>query len=170
MKLSSLLALVLGANTCIVSAVESIPYDSTLVLGNIIDPTRIDKLKATAEAQKDLNLAEDKYQANLRNKLSLDMDASETVRLGVYLKDDGKGGTEVDEDALKVLKEAQDEANKAVKKALTDKVTARTKYQTALTDQLAADGQQTTFLAASLTRPSSGPTARWSTWTSPRTP
>lgn len=145
MKLSSLLALVLGANTCIVSAVESIPYDSTLVLGNIIDPTRIDKLKATAEAQKDLNLAEDKYQANLRNKLSLDMDASETVRLGVYLKDDGKGGTEVDEDALKVLKEAQDEANKAVKKALTDKVTARTKYQTALTDQLAADGQQTTF-------------------------
>lgn len=135
MKLSSLLALTLVANICIVSAVDSIPYDSTLVLGNIIDTSRIETLKATADAQKKLNGAEDKYQASLRNKLSLDMDMAETMRLGVYENDDA---------ALKEMQEAQSTANVEVKKALKGKVNARVEYQTKLMAQLEAT-PQTTF-------------------------
>ena len=84
MKLAALVALALVANKCIVSAIDSIPYDSTLVLGNIIDTVRIDGLEQIATLQKKVDAAEDKYTASLRSKLSLDMDLSETVRLGVF--------------------------------------------------------------------------------------
>ena len=128
MKLAALLALALVANTCIVSAIDSIPYDSTLVLGNIIDTNRISALETTANLQKKVDAAEDKYTASLRNKLSLDMDMSETVRLGVF--------EDTNDETYKVMTEAVAAANTEVKNSLKEKVTARVAYQTALLQQL----------------------------------
>jgi len=128
MKLAALITLALVANTCIVSAIDSIPYDSTLVLGNIIDTDRITGLQEIATLQKTVDAAEDKYTASLRNKLSLDMDLSETLRLGVF--DDTNDAT------YKQMEKAATDANTMVKASLAGKVRARVDYQTKLMDEL----------------------------------
>jgi len=144
MKLAAL-ALAIVANTCIVSAVDSIPYDSTLVLGNIIDTDRITDLQATATLQRKVDVAENKYSASLQNKLSLDMDLQETVRLGVF----GDGETAPAEDAeYKLMERAVTAANDAVKTSLLAKVNAKAQYQVELMKQLTAkaeNDEQTTF-------------------------
>ena len=123
--------------SCIVSAVDSIPYDSSLVLGNIIDPSRIGGLKTRADLQKKVDAAEDKYQATLRNKLSFDMDLSETSHLGVFDVDGN-------DPALKKIQDAAEKARQAVKDALGQKVDAQVAYQVALMEHV-SESPQTTF-------------------------
>lgn len=61
---------------------STIPYDPSLVLGMIIDPTRIGVLQKVAEAQLPVDLARDYVNALLRQKLSLDMTQRELINLG----------------------------------------------------------------------------------------
>ena len=136
MKLAALVALALVANKCLVSAIDSIPYDSTLVLGNIIDTVRIDGLEQIATLQKKVDAAEDKYTASLRSKLSLDMDLSETVRLGVFENTDNA--------IYSQMVKAAEDANKEVANSLLAKVNARVVYQEKLMSQLSKE-PQTTF-------------------------
>lgn len=66
-----------------VNAITSIPYDSTLVLGNIIDTDKIASLMDIAELQKPVDIAQDSYNALLRTRLSLAMSREELKSLGV---------------------------------------------------------------------------------------
>lgn len=61
---------------------STIPYDPSLVLGMVVDPTKIDQLKQIAELQKPVDNARNKVNALLRQKLSLDMTVRELVSLG----------------------------------------------------------------------------------------
>ncbi len=62
---------------------ETIPYDPSLVLGMVVHPDRIDELAKIAEAQNPVNLAREKVNALLRQKLSLDMLIQELSTLKV---------------------------------------------------------------------------------------
>ena len=61
---------------------STIPYDPSLVLGMIVDPSRIATLEQIAEAQLPVDVARDHVNALLRQKLSLDMTARELISLG----------------------------------------------------------------------------------------
>ncbi|MBJ7317171.1 MAG: hypothetical protein KYX67_00160 [Brevundimonas sp.] len=61
---------------------STIPYDPSLVLGMIVDPTRITVLEKIADLQLPVDLARDHVNALLRQKLSLDMTSRELVSLG----------------------------------------------------------------------------------------
>lgn len=65
---------------------STIPYDPSLVLGMIVDPSRIQVLEQIAQAQLPVDTARDHVNALLRQKLSLDMTARELISLGA--KDD----------------------------------------------------------------------------------
>ena len=61
----------------------TIPYDSSLVLGNLIDDTKIEKLKAIANLQKPADDAETKLNSLITIKHKLDMTLQEMLNLGV---------------------------------------------------------------------------------------
>jgi hypothetical protein len=61
---------------------STIPYDPALVLGMIVDPTKIATLEKIAELQLPVDLARDHVNALLRQKLSLDMTGRELISLG----------------------------------------------------------------------------------------
>jgi hypothetical protein len=62
---------------------STIPYDPSLVLGMIVDPSRITVLEKIADLQLPVDLARDHVNALLRQKLSLDMTSRELISLGV---------------------------------------------------------------------------------------
>ncbi|GAB4272432.1 MAG: hypothetical protein Kow0080_18880 [Candidatus Promineifilaceae bacterium] len=61
---------------------STIPYDPSLVLGMIVDPSKITELEAIADLQKPVDAERDHFNALLRQKLSLDMTMRELVSLG----------------------------------------------------------------------------------------
>ena len=65
---------------------STIPYDPSLVLGMIVEPEKIKQLEDIADKQKPANAARDKFNALLRQKLSLDMTKRELVSLGAQPK------------------------------------------------------------------------------------
>ncbi|MGB3519406.1 MAG: hypothetical protein WBA43_23345 [Elainellaceae cyanobacterium] len=69
----------------------TIPYDPGLVLGNIVDQTRIDNLKAIADAQKPIDDGQDRLNALILQRRSLDMTMQEMINMGV----DGTQLTEI---------------------------------------------------------------------------
>ena len=75
---------------------ESIPYDPSLALGMIIEPEKINQLKAIAEAQNPINLSREKVNALLRQKLSLDMLMQELSTLKVKEEQVTKVSQEID--------------------------------------------------------------------------
>ena len=62
---------------------STIPYDPSLVLGMIVDPSKIDDLMSIAESQKSVDAERDHFNALLRQKLSLDMTMRELISLGI---------------------------------------------------------------------------------------
>lgn len=74
---------------------ETIPYDPSLVLGMVIQPDKIKQLMDIAEAQNPVNLAREKVNALLRQKLSLDMLIQELLSLDVDPKQIDKVSQEV---------------------------------------------------------------------------
>ena len=94
---------------------ESIPYDPSLALGMVIQPDKIQQLMAIAEAQNPVNLAREKVNALLRQKLSLDMLIQELSTLKVKEEQVNKVAEKID-----VLTEALGDA--AIE--LTDNVIA----------------------------------------------
>lgn len=62
---------------------NSIPYDPTLVLGNLIDPVKIDQLKAIAEVQKPTELALARFNGLTAQAYKIDMIYREMENLSV---------------------------------------------------------------------------------------
>jgi hypothetical protein len=66
---------------------STIPYNPSLVLGNLISLDKITKLQAIAKAQKPADLAQDSLNSLILNKHKLDMTFQEMVNMGVSVKD-----------------------------------------------------------------------------------
>jgi hypothetical protein len=62
---------------------STIPYDPSLILGNIVEKSKADTLKAIAEAQKGMNVAQDYLNALLLYKRSLDMTKQELLQMRI---------------------------------------------------------------------------------------
>jgi len=88
---------------------STIPYDPSLVLGNIVSQEKLDNLVAISAAQAPADAAEDTLNSLIALKRSLDMTVQELIEMNV--------------DATDVIKESQDvgtqiaEAAKAFGKA-----------------------------------------------------
>ena len=64
-----------------------IPFDPSLVLGNIVDPKKIKALEAVDAAQKPVNIAQEKLNSLILSKRSLDMTVQEMIQMQVDAKD-----------------------------------------------------------------------------------
>lgn len=87
---------------------STIPFDPSLVLGMVVDPNKIKQLEAIADEQLPVDLARNKVNALLRQKLSLDMTLKELVSLGAttaQLKDFRKNLVTIMEDVIKATGE-----------------------------------------------------------------
>lgn len=62
---------------------NSIPFDPGLALGNILDLSRVESLKAIAEAQKPSTLANDKLNALIAQNYKIDVIYAQMVTMGV---------------------------------------------------------------------------------------
>ena len=62
---------------------SSIPYDSSLVLGNLVALKKIETLQKIADQEKPANLAQDHLNSLILNKHKLDMTFQEMVNMGV---------------------------------------------------------------------------------------
>ncbi len=91
----------------------SIPYDSSLVLGNLVSDKQIQDLEAIAKAEEPVNAAQEKLNALIQTKHKLDMTLQEMVNMNVpqdALAEFGDTITEVD----KQLASAASDYGKAV--------------------------------------------------------
>ena len=62
---------------------STIPYDPTLVLGNLVDPTDIDNLKVISAAERPVDIAQDTLNDTIRAKQKLQMTYTELANLGL---------------------------------------------------------------------------------------
>ena len=62
---------------------STIPYDPTLVLGNLVDPTDIDNLKVISSAERPVDVAQDTLNDTIRAKQKLQMTYTELANLGL---------------------------------------------------------------------------------------
>jgi len=111
-----------------------IPGDSTMTLGHVIDDDRVLILQQIAQLQQDVETAQDSYNAQLRNKLSLDMSVEElkSLEVGKSMKDDqGEiiGNPEEAQEAMRQLDEARSIQDQATLDSLLLLVKARTKFE-----------------------------------------
>lgn len=98
--------------------IESLPYDSSLVLGQLIDEARLATLIDLGKKQTGVNAAFDAYNANLQLKLSLQMSLRELVELGVNVPDS--------------LQKQMDDIDKTIGDSLVDYVTKKIAYDTSV--------------------------------------
>lgn len=66
----------------------TIPYDPSLVLGNIVDPKKIEALEKIADAQLPQDLAQQDLNALIMSKRSLDMTLQEMINMNIDEKSD----------------------------------------------------------------------------------
>ena len=62
---------------------STIPYDPSLVLGNLVDPALIENLKVISAAQRPVDVAQDTLNDTIRAKQQLQMTMVELTNLGV---------------------------------------------------------------------------------------
>ena len=62
---------------------STIPYDPSLVLGNLVDPALIENLKVISAAQRPVDVAQDTLNDTIRAKQQLEMTYVELTNLGV---------------------------------------------------------------------------------------
>ena len=62
---------------------QSIPFDPSLTLGNIVHPKKIEHLKAIDDAQQPINLAQEKLNSFILAKRSLDMTVQQMIQMQV---------------------------------------------------------------------------------------
>jgi len=84
----------------------SIPYDPSLVLGNIVDPKKITALEAVDAAQQPINIAQEKLNALILSKRSLDMTVQEMIQMQVDAADMEKLTAQVDKTKTEMAKAA----------------------------------------------------------------
>jgi hypothetical protein len=65
---------------------STIPFDPSLVLGMVVDPKKIKDLENIANLQKPVDVARNRVNALLKQKLSLDMTLRELISLGAQPK------------------------------------------------------------------------------------
>ena len=61
----------------------SIPFDSSLVLGNLVSEAKIKALQAVEDAQKPIDTAQEQLNDIIQTKLKLDMTLQEMINLNV---------------------------------------------------------------------------------------
>ena len=83
-----------------------IPFDPSLVLGNIVDPKKIQALEAVDAAQKPVNIAQEKLNSLILSKRSLDMTVQEMIQMQVDAKDMAKLTAQVDKTKSEMAKAA----------------------------------------------------------------
>ncbi|KAI1081487.1 hypothetical protein F5B20DRAFT_536198 [Whalleya microplaca] len=66
---------------------SSIPYDPSLVLANIVDPTVLENVEAIAKAQSPADEAQEDLNAMIATRRSLDMTKSELLNLGIDISE-----------------------------------------------------------------------------------
>lgn len=93
---------------------STIPYDPSLVLGMIVDPSKIATLEKIATLQLPVDLARDHVNALLRQKLSLDMTSRELISLGITPDQMGDFQKNVDDLMKNILDAAIDLGQKVV--------------------------------------------------------
>ena len=109
---------------------STIPYDPSLVLGQIIKPEKIKELQQLAEDQKDVDAKRDQFNSLLRQKLSLDMTMRELVGLGAS------------EDDIAELKKSVDTVMTDVSKAAGTLATAVIKSESKIAKDKQKQGQK----------------------------
>jgi hypothetical protein len=62
---------------------STIPYDPTLVLGNLVDPADIENLKVISSAERPVDVAQDTFNDTIRAKQKLQMTYTELANLGL---------------------------------------------------------------------------------------
>ena len=62
---------------------QSIPFDPSLTLGNIVHPEKITALQAVDDAQQPINLAQEKLNSLILAKRSLDMTVQQMIQMQV---------------------------------------------------------------------------------------
>ena len=106
---------------------STIPFDPSLVLGMIVDPSKIQTLEKIAQLQLPVDLARDHVNALLRQKLSMDMTARELVSLGAtpdMLQDFNKQTQDLMGDILSAAKDLGSAVAQAEKEIVAAKAQA----------------------------------------------
>ncbi len=103
---------------------STIPYDPSLVLGNIVDPSKIAALQKIAEIQKPVDNAQLELNSYILSKRSLDMTLQEMINMNVDQDDLDNLANEIDALKTKMAKSAVDLAKKTID-AQTELVSAR---------------------------------------------
>jgi len=101
---------------------STIPYDPSLVLGNLVDPDNITNLKAIANAQRPVDVAQDTLNDTIRAKQKLQMTYDELANLGLS------------EDQLKPLDDQMAALDADLSKNAIDYATAILASQKAIAD------------------------------------
>lgn len=109
---------------------STIPYDPSLVLGMIVDPSKITELQTIADLQKPVDAERDHFNALLRQKLSLDMTMRELVSLGATT------------DQLRELKQQIDKLMGDVVKSAANLAKAVMKAEAAIAKAKSKQGQK----------------------------
>ena len=93
---------------------QSIPFDPSLVLGNIVHPDKITALEAVDKAQERINVAQEKLNSLILSKRSLDMPGQEMIQMQVSDKDMKKLLAQVEKTKTAMAQAAVDYAGETV--------------------------------------------------------
>ncbi len=84
---------------------STIPYDPAIVLGNIIDPARLDRLNKIAQRQAPIDAAENNLNSLITLKRSIDTTIRELANMSIDTKDLSKQSEEIKKDIIKAATE-----------------------------------------------------------------
>lgn len=84
---------------------STIPYDPSIVLGNIIDPARLDRLNKIAERQAPIDAAENTLNSLITLKRSIDTTIRELANMSIDTRDLSKQSEEIKKDIVKAANE-----------------------------------------------------------------
>ncbi len=84
---------------------STIPYDPAIVLGNIIDPARLDRLNKIAQRQAPIDAAENNLNSLITLKRSIDTTIRELANMSIDTRDLSKQSEEIKKDIVKAATE-----------------------------------------------------------------
>ena len=84
---------------------STIPFDPSIVLGNIVDPIKLDQLNRIAEQQAPIGVAENNMNSLIAFKRSIDMTISELANMSIDTSELSQQSAEIKEKILQAAKE-----------------------------------------------------------------
>lgn len=84
---------------------STIPFDPSIVLGNIVDPIKLDQLNRIAEKQAPIDAAENNMNSLIAFKRSIDMTISELANMSIDTSELSQQSAEIKEEILQAAKE-----------------------------------------------------------------